>query len=169
MSRVRRSRAEIISGGNPTPQGAVEAAPAFAAPSRRPPRGPLPAVLCVDDERPVLDALMRLLRREPFDLITTNDPQAALEWVRRHRVDLVVADERMPEMSGSELLRVVRRWSPVTAVVLMTGYGELPEGGGDPPDHPVIHKPWNDDEFAALIRRLAIGARPPPAGPGEDV
>ena len=79
-------------------------------------------VVCVDDEAPVLAALRRLLRREPYELLTTSDPREALGWTETRDVSLVVSDYRMPEMNGVELLLSVQERSPLTARVLLTAH-----------------------------------------------
>src|SRR5437868_13772349 len=64
-----------------------------------------PVVLCVDDERPVLAALTRALRREPYELVTTEDPEEALERIRSGAVSVILADYRMRVMGGTSLLQ----------------------------------------------------------------
>src|SRR5262245_26669918 len=69
------------------------------------------AVLCVDDEPQVLSALQRTLRHEPYEVVTAADPELALDCLDRLPVEVVIADERMPRMNGSDLLEEVhRRW-----------------------------------------------------------
>jgi DNA-binding NarL/FixJ family response regulator len=115
-----------------------------------------PVVLCVDDEAEVLAALRRCLRNEPYELITALGPGEALARLREGPVDLVITDQRMPGMSGTELLYQVRERSPRTARVILTGY-ETPstirkgfECGADA----FLYKPWDDNAFKATIRRI---------------
>jgi DNA-binding NtrC family response regulator len=82
-------------------------------------------VLFVDDELPVLEALRRALRREPFELLTAHSGKQALEILAKQAVDLVVADESMPEMTGSELLAEVRRKYPDVIRITLTGQASL--------------------------------------------
>ena len=115
-----------------------------------------PVVLCVDDEPPILDALARLLRREPFELITSEDPREALDWFRMCRVDLLITDQRMPTMSGAELIRTVREISPATSCIMLTGFPdteaviEWRDGG----IQRLITKPWENDTLRATVRRV---------------
>lgn len=113
-------------------------------------------VVCVDDEQPVLESLRRLLRHEPYDFRTTPVPGEALQWVEDTRVSVFITDQRMPEVSGTELADQVRERSPETERVILTGY----------PDLDVIHrrearqirrlitKPWSDDDLKKTIRLL---------------
>lgn len=113
-------------------------------------------VVCVDDERPVLAALRRLLRQEPYDLWTTERAEEALEWVERHPVRVLVTDERMPGMRGFELLRRVREASPETARVLLSAHSDdVPEEGLA---HRVIAKPWGNEDLRAALAALCRGA-----------
>jgi len=119
-----------------------------------------PAVVLVDDETHILDALRRLLRREPYDILATECPRQALSWVKERPVRLVVADQRMPDMPGTELLADVERVSPSTARVLLTGYPGITikmESLTRGIFH-VFYKPWNDDTLRRTIRRL-VGHR----------
>lgn len=113
-----------------------------------------PVVLCIDDEKPVLSALTRLLRREPYEVLTTDDPEQALDRVRSGGVSLVVADYRMPGMSGTSLLQVIKAASPSTIRVMLTGY---PEDGWIRAAEEnglmrVCTKPWDDGEFKQILR-----------------
>ena len=65
-------------------------------------------VLFVDDEPNILKALQRLLRSEPWQVLTAVDPNEALEIMRRTPAQVVVTDQRMPSMSGVDFLAKVR-------------------------------------------------------------
>jgi len=81
-----------------------------------------PLVVCVDAEPEILAALFRLLRAEPYEFRATADPEEALDWVRTWEVSVLVADYRMPLMSGTTLLLLAKTFSPRTARMLLTGY-----------------------------------------------
>jgi len=113
-----------------------------------------PLVLCIDDEKPILSALARLLRREPYDLVTTDDPEVALDRIRAGEVNLIVADYRMPLISGTSLLQVAKATSPSTARIMLTGY---PSDGWIRAAEEnglmrVCTKPWDDTELRKIIR-----------------
>jgi two-component system probable response regulator PhcQ len=69
---------------------------------------PNATILLVDDEPNITDALKRALRREPFEFLTATSAAAAQELLAHQHVDVVVSDEQMPGMSGSEFLAIVR-------------------------------------------------------------
>ncbi len=131
---------------------------------------PKPVVVCVDDEPAILASLQRLLRKEPLELLTTLDPQQALTWVRTREVGLLIADQRMPEISGTKLLGEVFELSPDTACAILTGY---------PGDSLVIRarecgslwlmsKPWEDERLKQAIRD-ALRDRPTRGTPPQEI
>ena len=81
----------------------------------------LPKILFVDDEPNVTSALKHMLRKERYDIFTADSAKEALEILGRDPVDIVVSDEKMPGMSGSELLTKVRREYPDTIRIILTG------------------------------------------------
>jgi two-component system response regulator HydG len=85
----------------------------------------IPLVLIVDDEKPNLESLARIFEREGWRVALADSGSAALEILRKERVQVVVTDLMMPGMSGEELLRAVKALSPETEVVLMTAYGTV--------------------------------------------
>ena len=118
-----------------------------------------PLVICVDDEAQILRSLARLVRREDYDLRVSSDPEEALDWVRKEKVALFIADYRMPTMSGMTLLQLVKAYSPLTARLLLTGYpGEsmvIAAGGTGLLD--IVGKPWDDEALKGKIRSLLAG------------
>ncbi|HLF93976.1 MAG TPA: response regulator [Planctomycetota bacterium] len=114
-------------------------------------------VVLVDDEPAVLAALRRLLGRERYEVIATEDPREVLQLVDERSVSLVIADQRMPAMSGTHLLQIVQARSPRTLGVILTARAEpdeitpaLQQGSV----RRLIRKPWDDDDLRTQIRRL---------------
>src|SRR5882762_683703 len=96
------------------------------SPSARPPAPNADiTVLVVDDEASNLASLEKIFQREGLRVFTADGAKAALELVRRHRVQVVLTDLMMPGTSGLELLRALKQVSPDTEVVLMTAYGTV--------------------------------------------
>jgi len=113
-------------------------------------------ILCVDDEPLASRALYRLLSREPYDVLVAASPGQALRYVRDFDVDLIITDQRMPEMSGVELLSEVRQVSPSTGGLILTAYPESVMAD-DPPETastPIFAKPWDDETLRVGIREL---------------
>jgi EAL domain-containing protein (putative c-di-GMP-specific phosphodiesterase class I) len=79
------------------------------------------AVLIVDDEPGILRAFRRTIERAGYTVITADDAESALEYVRKHEFDLVLSDIAMPGMDGISMLREIRRHNLDVPVVLVTG------------------------------------------------
>src|SRR5687767_3726469 len=115
------------------------------------PRG---VVLCVDDEPMNLELLERSLRRR-FEVVCASSGERALEVLRgRADVAVVLADFRMPQMSGAELLAAAARLRPECRRVLVTGYADTESliasiNAGQV--HYVIRKPWKHQELHQLL------------------
>jgi CheY-like chemotaxis protein len=116
-------------------------------------------ILVVDDEIQVLKALRRVLGRT-FEVHLAIDGHSALEMLAQCQPDLVLSDYRMPLMNGAELVREIRRRSPRTPCILLSGYA-----GPDEPRESVtggctvLGKPWDDRLlFASLHSALASRA-----------
>jgi len=115
-----------------------------------------PVVLCVDDDPMVLKSLARLFRDEPVQVVTTLQAQLALEWVQRRNVGLLLTDQRMPDMAGTDLVGEVQRCSPRTACVILTGYApgiaaqpSLLQGLSG-----LISKPWDGPMLKSAVRQI---------------
>ena len=113
-------------------------------------------VVVVDDDREVLAALRRVLDREPYDVVTTDRPGLALDWMARKSISLAISDQLMPEMAGDLFLEQVWRSSPHTGRLLLTGHPE--RLNTIPPSRRsllrVMLKPWEDGDLRKTIRTL---------------
>jgi EAL domain-containing protein (putative c-di-GMP-specific phosphodiesterase class I) len=84
-----------------------------------------PAVLFVDDEPNITSALRASLRSSAFEIFTANSAREGLDVLANHPIDVVVSDERMPEMPGSAFLTRVREDHPATQRIVLTGEASL--------------------------------------------
>ena len=112
-------------------------------------------ILLVDDEPEILFSLRGLLRRD-FELHTANSGAEALEVLHKHPVHVIMTDQRMPEMTGVELLRRSRGGSPEAVRMIFTGYADI-KAVIDAINHGQIYryltKPWDPDELLAVLRQ----------------
>ena len=118
---------------------------------------PLPCVLFVDDEERILRSL-RMLFRGRCEILVTTSGREALEWVRRRRVHVVVSDQRMPEMTGVEVLREVAAISPATMRILLTGYADIDAvtaAVNEGEIYRFIEKPWTARQLIATVEQAA--------------
>ena len=89
-------------------------------------------VLFVDDEVNILKAVQRLFRNEPFQVRVASRAREALELLENESPQVVVTDQRMPEMSGVDLLSAVRERHPDVVRMMLTGYTEIDVADGLP-------------------------------------
>ena len=110
-------------------------------------------ILAVDDEERILAALKSLFRMR-YHVFTTTNGNQALDFMKRHKINVVISDQRMPIMTGVDLLRQAREISPATVRILLTGYSDLASIVGSINDGEVyrfISKPWNNQELQQTI------------------
>jgi serine/threonine-protein kinase len=114
-------------------------------------------LLLIDDEERILTALKSLFR-DRYHVFATTDGIKALDFIRRHHMHVIVSDQRMPGMSGVELLRQSRDISPRSVRILLTGYSDLAAIVGSINDGEIyrfISKPWDNQELATTIGEAA--------------
>ena len=133
---------------------------AFAA--TRPER----TLLLLDDEENVLRSLVRLFRRDGYTILTANSVRQAFDLLASNTVQVIVSDQRMPDMSGTEFLGRVRDLHPDTIRMVLSGYTDvttITEAINRGAIYRFLTKPWNDEElrehihaaFRAYERRAA--------------
>lgn len=111
-------------------------------------------LLLVDDEANILRALARLLRRDGYTILTAGGGREGLEILRQHPVQVIVSDQRMPEMSGAEFLSSARELYPDTIRIALSGYTDLnsvTESVNKGAIYKFLTKPWEDDELRQHI------------------
>jgi DNA-binding NtrC family response regulator len=120
-------------------------------------------VVCVDDEPAILASLRRLFRNEPYVFLTTENPEEAMAWVLERKARVVIADQRMPSMSGLQLLEMVQACSPDTVRVMLTGQsdltGVLKRSAILAIEH-MLRKPWDPDQLKDEVRKLLLKKQP---------
>ena len=122
-------------------------------------------ILCVDDEPSIVRSLQWLLQKQ-FEVHTANSGQEALALVQQHDFDVVISDQRMPAMTGVEVLREVRRLSPRTMRILLTGYSDMQAIVRSVNESEVfrfINKPWNIGELPKVVAQAVTIAKTQPA------
>ncbi|MEO8387978.1 protein kinase [Polaromonas sp.] len=128
-----------------------------------------PRVLFVDDEERIVNGL-RLLFAQQYEVHIATSGAQALELLAEYHFHLLVSDQRMPNMTGTELLSKVRVGFPNTVRILLTGYSDLAAIVGSVNEGEVYRfasKPWDTQEIRALVAEaVAIGLTledaPPP-------
>lgn len=111
-------------------------------------------LLFVDDEKNILSAIRRALRREPYNLLFASNGAEGLEVLEEHRVDLVVSDILMPVMNGMKFLQEVQSRYPETSRIILTGYADrdfVQEALSKEYAHEVMAKPWEEGRLKKII------------------
>ncbi len=115
----------------------------------------LSTILLVDDETSILASLRRVLRAENYRILTANSGEEALELLALHPVGVILSDQRMPGMSGSELLAQVRVMYPKTVRMILSGYtglDSLTEAINRGEISRFLTKPWQNEEIIEAVR-----------------
>ncbi len=86
------------------------------------------SLLFVDDEKEILDILVDLFKDEEYELHTATKAEDARNIMKKHKVDFVLSDLKLPDDSGSDLLTDIRNNNPETIRVLTSGYLDLKFG-----------------------------------------
>lgn len=121
--------------------------PATETPQRR--------LLLLDDEENVLSSLKRLFRRDGYEIHTATEAARALELLAAQPFGVVISDQRMPGMNGSEFLRRVKDLYPDTIRIMLSGYTELnaaTEAINEGAVYRFLTKPWDDNQLRTAIR-----------------
>jgi FixJ family two-component response regulator len=112
-------------------------------------------LLLVDDETNILNALCRTLRRDGYRILTATCAGDALEILGREDVHVIVSDQRMPGISGTELLRKVKTIYPGSVRIVLSGYTDLEavtEAINQGAVYKFLTKPWSEDDLRLQIR-----------------
>lgn len=112
-------------------------------------------ILIVDDEPANVRALQRLFRDE-YQVLTAFSGAEALELVQQHEVVLMITDQRMPEMTGIELLKKTVSLRPRMVRIILTGYTDveaLVEAINCGQVYRYVTKPWNNEDLRVMVRR----------------
>lgn len=123
----------------------------------------IPTVLVVDDEAHIVSALQRTMRREPWAVLTADSGFAALDLLARRRVHVILSDQKMPGMSGLDLLARARALQPDAARILITGWTEeVPREQIDALGvRALLPKPWEDAILKQVVRdAIAVATAP---------
>jgi response regulator RpfG family c-di-GMP phosphodiesterase len=113
-------------------------------------------IMVVDDEDSITKALHRLFRKENYQILTSSDPLDGLKMLKEVEkpVSLIISDQRMPGMIGSQFLEETKKIFPDAIRFLLTGYSDMDaiisavnEGG----IHRYLTKPWNDEDLMLQV------------------
>ena len=124
----------------------------------------------IDDDHAIRWVLEKALQRDGMTVTTFSSAAGVLDALRQGAPDAVIADIRMPGMSGLELLARLRERTPELPVIIMTAHSDLDsavsayQGGA----FEYLPKPFDVDEAAALVRRACQTQRPQTEAPAAS-
>jgi DNA-binding NtrC family response regulator len=114
-------------------------------------------ILIVDDEPVQRELISGFLKKQAFDVVAAETGARAVELFRQDSIDLILTDQKMPQMSGLDLLQAVRAINPEIPVILMTAFGSIEAAvsaiRGGATDY--LTKPLNLDELLYRIRQVS--------------
>ena len=115
-----------------------------------------PQLLLLDDEENILRSLVRLFRRDGYRILAASNVTDAFELLATNDVQVILSDQRMSDMSGTEFLGRVRMLYPDTVRLVLSGYTDLAtvtEAINRGEIYRFLTKPWNDDDLREHIRQ----------------
>lgn len=130
-----------------------------------------PTVLLVDDEAALVEGLELRLRSKLFRVLTATSAKAALELMTENEVAIVVSDERMPGMQGSEFLTVVAQSFPDVGRIILTGQASVEAAMRAINDARVSHfltKPCDANRLKALLEEMLRAQVDPDVAPSRN-
>jgi len=113
-------------------------------------------VLLVDDEEKILHSLKRLLRKEGYRLFTASSGDEGLKILEENDIHLVISDQRMPQMSGTDFCAQVQKQYPDSIRIILTGYTDvdtITESINKGHIYKFFLKPWNDQSLKLEINQ----------------
>jgi signal transduction histidine kinase/response regulator RpfG family c-di-GMP phosphodiesterase len=119
-----------------------------------------PTVLVVDDEPQILESIHALLE-DDFDVVVTTDAAEAVELLRNAQVAVILADQRMPKLTGGEFLAKAREICDATRI-LITGYVDIDaliRAVNDGQIHSYVPKPWEPATLKVTVSKAAAYAK----------
>lgn len=117
-------------------------------------------ILVVDDEPMILRIFKRLLSEEGYTVLTARNGKEGLEVVRKKNLELVILDLKLPDMSGIDILRRIRKLRKNVEVIVITGHGTMKTAraamGLGAYDY--ITKPFENNHVRALVKNALSAA-----------
>src|SRR5438874_10307784 len=114
-----------------------------------------PRLLVLDEDRIILQSLGQFLRREGYEVRTTDNPEDALGILESAQIELLLADINMPGVKPADFMRDIRKKFPQVVVIVITGYGSI-EGAVEATKIGALDyltKPIVDDEIRVVVEK----------------
>jgi DNA-binding NtrC family response regulator len=112
------------------------------------------SILIVDDDKQVLNSLNRLLRSPRYDLTLVDSPEEALRLCELNSYALIISDQKMPVMSGTELMFEITKLQSSATRIILSGFSDFDEivtAFNNATIHQFISKPWDNEALLEIV------------------
>lgn len=160
---LRRNQCDLLQGflfARPMPLNLLEeymhTRGGYASSAADDQESPEKTLLLLDDENNILRALTRVLRRDGYRILTTTSVHEAFSLLAENDVQVIISDQRMPEMSGTEFLSRVKAIHPDTVRIVLSGYTDLKsvtEAINEGSIYKFLTKPWDDKQIREHVQK----------------
>lgn len=113
-------------------------------------------ILFLDDEEGILNAILRVLRKSPYEVIVSSSFEEVFKKISEEKIAVLVSDERMPVLQGHEVLKKAKEISPQTIRILLTGYADIESSIKAVNEGAIFRfltKPWNEDTLLGALQQ----------------
>lgn len=113
-------------------------------------------ILCVDDEANILNSVKRFVRKDNYQVLTASGGAEALEVLEKNQVHLIISDQRMRGMSGTELMGIVKERYPDVIRIILSGFIDvdaITESINKGHIYRFLLKPWKDHSLKQEIQK----------------
>lgn len=124
------------------------------------------SILLIDDDSLVANSLARMLRSKQFDVSICPDPKSALAFCDRMQFDLIITDQRMPVMNGTEFAALAKPKQPQARCILISGYSDCAsviDAFNKEYIHQHVKKPWDNAQLLNVVEeQIQLGEEEEP-------
>ncbi len=117
-------------------------------------------ILIVDDDKCVLSSIVRTLNYEGYSILTAQSGSEALDILDKNKIDIVIMDHLMPDITGLEALKIIKELYPHITRIMLTGNPDItafiPAIKNNEIEH-YISKPWNDENLKFRLQMITKG------------
>lgn len=113
-------------------------------------------ILLVDDEPKVINALKRVLNNPEYILLSTTSSEEAIKIVQNNNLDMIICDQRMPNISGIDVLKHAKKFLPDAIRILITGSSDINVAISAINEGSIYYffsKPWNNEEINQVVKQ----------------
>jgi len=116
-------------------------------------------LVVIDDEKCILSAIKTALRKLDIDIVYFDEPLLALKYLEKNQPDMIISDQRMPQMLGIEILTRIKLLYPNVVSVLLSAYNDfedISEAFNKQIIQKYLSKPWDNKELLHLVQQVLV-------------